>query len=107
MAFNAGACSRSTILQFVACLSLASQAEWKPPKTIECHRAQTTTALPRLGDDPNCAPGGGSYDFASLLVFKEMTPEGVEVRLARPSAKIRDRSWLMLRLWRPRLSVWA
>jgi hypothetical protein len=29
------------------------------------------------------------------------------VRLARPSAKIRDRSWLMLRLWRPRLSVWA
>jgi hypothetical protein len=55
MAFNAGACSQSTILQFVACLSLASRAEWKPPKTIECHRAQTTTALHRLGDGPNCA----------------------------------------------------
>jgi hypothetical protein len=39
----------------VACLSLASPAEWKPPKTIECHRAQTTTALHRLGDGPNCA----------------------------------------------------
>ena len=33
--------------------------------------------------------------------------EGVEVRLARRSAKIRDSSWLMLRLWRPRLLVLA
>ena len=38
--------------------------------TIECHRANTTTALRRQGDGPNGAKSGSSYGFVSLLVFK-------------------------------------
>ena len=45
-----GSLLRSTILASAACLSPASQAEWKPLKTIECHLVETATPLCRLGD---------------------------------------------------------
>jgi hypothetical protein len=80
MAFNEGASSRSTILQSAACLSPASQAELKPPITTECHRAETTTALHRLGDGHNGAKRESSYGFASLLVFKVVTLKVFECR---------------------------
>jgi hypothetical protein len=85
------------ILQFAACLNPASQAEGKPPKQsnatarrVRLRRAawrrpqlREVRKQPRL-----CEPARVQVDDA----------EDVEVRLARPSAKIRDRWWLMLRL---------